>query len=259
MLLVRESGQPDKDQLIVEYFSVEDAMDAVSEGEVDACVVPFENSTEGIVNVTLDSLVFDHKDLYIQRLTTLQVSHCLMRQEGAEGPIERICSHRQSLAQCRKYLRQEHPGVEQVAVSSNGEAARLAAIDPGTVALGPMIACKMHGLKLLAEGVQDEKVNETTFVVLSKQDTGISCLRSKTAITYGVPNKPGALVAALSVFEKHGINMTKIISRPMKGKPGEYVFYVEVEECGSEKLNEALSLIEQKTDFFRHLGTFPYD
>jgi prephenate dehydratase len=257
MLIVRESDKPEPH--LVEHMSIEDAMDATAEGKVDACVVPFENSTEGIVNVTMDSLLFDHADLYIQRLTTLQVSHCLMRKKGASGEIAKICSHRQSLAQCRKFLRERYPDILQEAVSSNGEAARLASIDPGVVAIGPMIAAKMHGLDLIQEGIQDEKVNETTFVVLGLKETGIFCERSKTAITYGVPNKPGALVAAISVFDKHLINMTKIISRPMKGKPGEYVFYVEVEDCESKNLEEALKEIEQKTSFFRHLGSFPYN
>jgi prephenate dehydratase len=243
---------------ITEFLSIQDAMDATAVGEIDACVVPFENSTEGIVNVTMDSLLFDHVDLYIQRLTTLKVSQCLMGL-GTDREIKKIVSHQQSLAQCRKFLRDRYPDILQEAVPSNGEAARLASADAGILAIGPVIAAQMHGLKLIQEGIQDEKVNETTFVVLGLKETGVYGERSKTAITYGVPNKPGALVRAISVFDKHSINMTKIISRPMKGKPGEYVFYVELEDCDSINLEEALREIESKTSFFRHLGSFPYN
>jgi prephenate dehydratase len=242
---------------VLEFPSIEDAMDAAEEKTVQLAVVPLENSTEGAVNITLDSLIFE-RDLRIQRQLTLKISHCLMRSpKGAGAPLKTICSHSQSLAQCRTYLKRRHPGAELVPAPSNGEAARRASGDPGAAAVGPVLAAQVYGLDVLEEDIQDQKENETSFIALSKDAGERHREGLKTTIAFSTRNKPGSLYKILDIFSLWDINMTKIISRPMKGKPGEYVFFVDLEDCLPKDLEDALTMVKRKTNFFKHLGSYP--
>jgi prephenate dehydratase len=243
---------------VVALPSIEEAMDATSEGSVQLAVVPLENSTEGVVNLTLDSLIFE-RELFIQRELKLKISHCFMTSPDGKGlgAFERICSHSQSLAQCRKYLRKSHPDAELVPMPSNGEAARYASRNPGAAAIGPALAAQIYGLEILEENIQDQENNETSFIALSRSRPTGHCEGGKATIAFSTQNKPGSLYKILDIFSLWDINMTKIISRPMKGKPGEYVFYVDLEDFRSKDLDDALTMVKRKTSFYKYLGSYP--
>ncbi|MDR1538732.1 MAG: prephenate dehydratase [Clostridiales bacterium] len=239
--------------------AIEDVMQGVSDGILDLAVVPLENSTEGVVNITLDSLIFD-QDLHIKRQLTLPISHCLMRKPGAiQGDPEKIYSHSQSLAQCRRYLRSRFPGAELVHMPSNAEAARFVKGSGGNfAAVGPKLAAQIYSLETEACGIQDQASNSTTFAALAKGSGSKAIIAGKTTIAFSTLNKPGSLYKILDIFSLWDINMTKIISRPMKNKPGEYVFYVDLEDYVAKDLEDALTMVRRKTNFFKFLGSYPY-
>ncbi|MDR1560681.1 MAG: prephenate dehydratase [Clostridiales bacterium] len=238
------------------FPSIEDVFTAASGGQADLAVVPLENSTEGAVNITMDKLIFG-EDLFIRRQIVLPVSQCLMvRPDTVNSDI--IYSHSQSLAQCRRYLRERYPGSRLIPVSSNAEAARRVSEGNGNeAAIGPRLAAELYGLHVEAENIQDHKGNVTTFAALSAGAADKPVAGGRTTIAFSTENKPGGLYKILNIFSVWDINMTKILSRPMKDKPGGYVFYVDLEDYTTKDLQDALTMIGRKTDFYKYLGSYP--
>ena len=239
------------------YTTIEDTMNAVSEHEISLAVVPLENSTEGVVNATIDALIFEY-NLYIQYETVLPIEQCLMRRQQfiENSHIDRIYSHNQSLAQCRKYLRSKYPDAELIEMTSNTEAARyVSESQENCAAIGPLPAAELYQLAIAAESIQDQKSNATSFIALSQTTEG-PLKDSKTTIAFSTMNQPGSLYKILDIFSLWDINMTKILSRPMKMKPGEYVFYVDMEDYDVKDLADALTMVKRKTDFYKFLGSY---
>ena len=161
--------------------------------------------------------------------------------------IRRVCSHPQSLAQCRKWLDANLVSAEREAVSSNAEAARIAADDPSTAAIAGEVAAELYGLKPLARNVEDEPDNTTRFLVIGTQSVG------RTA-----KNRPGALFELLEAFKKRRVNMTRIESRPSRSGLWEYVFFIDVEgHVSDENVSAALADIDAQASFFKVLGSYP--
>ena len=242
---------------LTDYQAIEDALQAVSEHKIDLAAVPLENTTEGVVNATIDALIFEY-DLYIQCELSLPIEQCLMLKNprAAGSHIGTIYSHRQSLAQCRKYIRANYPSVNLIEMTSNAEAARyVSEHKENCAAIGPRAAAQLYQLTIAAENIQDQKNNATTFIALS--DTPGEILPDvKTTIAFSTENKPGALYKVLDIFSLWDINMTKILSRPMKNRPGEYVFYVDLEDYYVKDLDDALTMVKRKTDFYKFLGSY---
>jgi len=235
--------------------AIDEVFREVEAGQAHFGVVPVENSTEGVVDHTLD--MFMVSSLKICGEVELRVHHHLLGL-GHEGTKPaRILSHQQSLAQCREWLDTNLPGVERVPVSSNAEAARLAAKDPASFAIAGDTAARRYGLKILAANIEDKPDNTTRFLVIGHLDTESSG-QDKTSLMLSGRNKPGALYRLLTPLAKHGINMTRIESRPSRQSMWEYVFFVDIEgHAKDKKLRKVLSELESEAAFYKCLGSYP--
>ena len=234
--------------------SITDVFAAVARGSADFGVVPIENSTEGAVTHTLDE--FMDSELKICAQILLRVEQNLLAKCPREA-ITKIYSHPQSLGQCRHWLRTHFPTAEIVAASSNTRAAQHAAEEPGTAAIAGKLAAELYGLTILESAIQDNAFNTTRFLVIGPQScppTG----NDKTSLMFSIPDKSGALVAALEPFERSAISMSKIESRPSKRKAWEYFFFVDIEGHAEDpRVVEALAELEKRCTLLKILGSYP--
>jgi chorismate mutase/prephenate dehydratase len=235
--------------------SIDEAFRAAETGAAQFAVVPVENSTEGAIGRSLDLLLTT--PLKICAEIVLRVRQNLMRKgKGLKG-VKRVYSHQQSLAQCQKWLAQNLPGVERVAVASNAEAARLAAKEKAACAIGPKLAAARYALDLIAADIEDEASNRTRFAVLGTLEPGPSG-RDSTSIVMSAPNRPGAVHALLEPFARHGVSMSRLESRPTRVGKWEYYFYVDLEGHRSDPpLTAALAELEKLAPFLKILGSYP--
>ncbi|MCD8089375.1 MAG: prephenate dehydratase [Clostridiales bacterium] len=246
-----------KGEETVPFTSIYNVLSAVDGGEADFGVVPVENSTEGSINTTLDTLIFDF-DLNMSAQLNMPIAESLVVREGtAIEDITKVLSHPQPLAQCSYYLRENLPSAETVSVSSTTEAMRQVSESSEPVAaIGNKISAPMSGLKGLKEKIQDDKRNFTQFALVSKKPCSVSGENTKTTIAFSVRNEPGSLFKILSIFSIYDVNMTKIISRPMRNRPEEYVFYAELENDSPKDIEESLTMVRRKTSFLKILGKY---
>jgi chorismate mutase/prephenate dehydratase len=235
--------------------SIDDVFRRVETGAAGYGVVPVENSTEGAVGRTLDLLL--STPLRLCGEVMLPIRQCLMSREGTLHAVRKVYSHTQSLAQCQQWLAARLPGAERVAVVSNAEAARIAARQRRSAAIGPGTAAAIYGLKLLERNIEDERRNTTRFVVLAGHDaepTG----RDKTSLILSTRNVPGAVHALLTPLAANGVSMTRFESRPSRTGLWEYVFYVDVEgHQRSANVARALAALKRKASFLKILGSYP--
>ena len=213
--------------------SIDEVFHEVEAGNADFGVVPIENSTEGTVNHTLDR--FLSSPLKICGEVELRIHHFLMGAMSSLGRIERVCSHAQALAQCRAWLDDHLPNVEQVPVSSNAEGARRARDEKGTAAIAGDTAAEVYGLKVLATEIEDRPDNSTRFLVLGRKVFSPSGEdRTTLLLSAGHSDSPGALYRLLEPLAKYRISMTRIESRPSHRRKWDYVFFVDVEGHSEE-------------------------
>ena len=219
-------------------------------------VVPLENSTEGPVNLSLDALL-RWEDIQITALLSLPIRHALMS-KSANSPITKILAHPQAHAQCRKYLLKHHPQAERVPCASNGEAALLASQEKGWAAIGSESAAKQYHLQIQAQGIQDNQNNSTSFIQIERNTTtqDIPKPNCRTSIAFATENKPGALHHILGIFKTNGINMNKILSRPIPTSPGEYIFFTDIEDYQANAAKAALTQVKNNASFYRFLGSY---
>lgn len=236
--------------------SIADVFRSVRVKETDNGVVPIENSSEGSVVVTLDLL--NGYDLKISGEVILRITHNLIvKPEIEEDQIMEVASHPQALAQCRQYLEENLASATLVETKSTAAAVKLASESKGTAAIGTQLAAQLYGMKVLASGIEDNRENHTRFFVLSHHDrepTG----NDRTSILFSVRHSPGSLHEALGALSRRMINLTKIESRPARGKPWEYVFFCDFEgHREDEKCREALEELQQRTINLKILGSYP--
>ena len=235
--------------------AIDEVFRAVESGACQYGVVPVENSTEGVITHTLDS--FLRSFLLIAGEVSLRIHHNLMGSGGELGDIREVYSHQQSLAQCRKWLDRYLPEARRVAVSSNAEAARLAAALPQTAAIAGEVAAELYGLTILERSIEDEPDNTTRFLVVGRNAVGRTG-GDKTSLLLAVRNFPGALYRVLEPFARHGISMSKIESRPSRRVAWDYVFFVDVEGHRDDPpVAEALAELEQHVTMLKILGSYP--
>ncbi len=245
---------------IIPYHSFWDALEAVQRDEIDEAIVPIENSIEGTVNATIDTLIFD-VDLYIQELLILPIEQCLLAKKGMTiENIKTVYSHSHALPQCKNFFREKLPNADGVATSSTAEGvatvAKAAEGEP-VAAIGAKTAAQLYGLEILAEGIQDNKSNFTQFIRVSKNPTEIPYNNKKTTICFSTVDEPGSLYKLLDIFSIFDVNMSKIVSRPMRNRPMEYVFIIDLQTQDNEKdVRDALTMIKRKTSFFKNLGSY---
>ena len=247
---------------LVPLATVRDTVLAVADGSVDRAVVPIENSLEGPVGVTLDTLADGAGDVAIVGEVVLAVSQCLIaRRALSEGEVERVLSHPQALAQCAGFVRARLPAAAVVPVSSTAEAVRLVAeADGAWAALGTRRSAALYGCEVLAEGVEDEPGNATRFVWLARGGASAGAPgETKTSLTFwGTGDEaPGWLVRCLSEFAFRGVNLTKIESRPLRGRLGHYRFFLDCGGAAAESpVSDAIEGLRAHCDEVRVLGSY---
>lgn len=241
--------------LVLPCASIDDVFRAVERGEAHYGVAPVENSTEGAVNRTLDMLL--QSPLHICGEVMLRVrQHLLRRGDGLAG-LEVVYSHAQSLAQCHEWLHQQLPGVRTIRVTSNGEAARMAAENPAAAAIAGELAAERHGLVIVARDIEDDANNSTRFLVLGHEATAPSG-RDKTSLAVSARNRPGALLDLLTPLARHQIGLTKLESRPARNGAWEYVFYIDIEGHRDDaNIQAALQQMDAHCSFMKILGAYP--
>jgi len=235
--------------------AIDEVFREVEAGTAHYGVVPVENSTEGVVNHTLDR--FLQSPLKICGEVQLRIHHHLIGQAPGLRAIRRIYSHQQSLAQCREWLILNAPDVEQIAVSSNGEAVRLAHEDPDSAAVAGRIAAEIYHLPVLAENIEDEPTNTTRFMIIGSQAVPPSG-HDKTTVLMASYHRPGSLYKLLEPIARHGISMTRIESRPSRRGMWDYVFFIDMEgHIAEQPMTQALAELEREASLFRILGAYP--
>ncbi len=235
-------------------FSIGDVFEAISRGRADYGVVPIENSTEGAVNHTLD--VFIESDLHICAQLSLKIENHLLSRVPRER-IRRLFSHPQVFGQCRQWLRANFPKVELVEVSSTSRAGEMAVEADDAGALAGRMVGELHGLPVLETNIQDRVNNATRFLVIGPRDCPATG-NDKTSIMFAVADTSGSLFNALEPFRSHGLNLTKIESRPSKRKQWEYVFFIDVEAHHSEeRMKGALAEVGRRSTLVKILGSYP--
>jgi chorismate mutase / prephenate dehydratase len=238
-------------------LAISEVFEEVQSGHADFGVVPIENSTEGTVNHTLD--MFLTSPLKICGEVELRIhQHLLGRMHGLEK-VQRVCSHQQSLAQCRQWLSEYLPQAERVAVSSNAEGARRARDEEGTAAIAGQTAADVYGLNVIVSDIEDREDNSTRFLVIGRKLLSPSGNDKTTLlVSAGDTQAPGALHRLLEPLARNRISMTRIESRPSRRRKWDYVFFIDVEgHAEMAPLNHALEDLKQQASLFRVLGTYP--
>jgi prephenate dehydratase len=244
--------------------TVPDAIMAVHRGEAERAVVPIENSLEGGVAATLDTLAGDATDVRIVREVVHPIHHHLIGAAPLElGEIERVLSHPQALGQCARFLGERLPGAEVAAASSTAEAVRIVR-DSGRpwAAIGSRLSAELYGGAILAERTEDRADNVTRFVWLApavEPQPPIEGAAKTSIVFWGFNDEsPGALVSVLRELSDRAINLTKIESRPRRVSLGHYMFFADLEAHVDEPyVADALEALGRRVETLRVLGSYP--
>jgi len=246
-----------KDADLVACRSFEEVFSSVDAGPAGYGVLPIENSIGGSIHRNYD-LLLEHQ-LPIVSEVELPVVHQLLAMPGATmGGLKRIYSHPQALAQCERFLR-TLAGVEIVATYDTAGSAKLVATEKlmDAAAIASARAGEVFGLAPLAASIQDFDDNITRFIVIGRRPID-AMPADKTTVVFTVPNSPGALFKALSVFALRDVDLTKLESRPIPGRPWEYLFYVDVASARDElRCARALAHLAEFAPMLRVLGSYP--
>jgi chorismate mutase/prephenate dehydratase len=235
--------------------SIDDVFREVEAGHAHYAVVPVENSTEGAVGRTMDLLL--STSLKICGEVVLRIHQNLLSREAELSAIRKVYSHAQSLAQCHEWLNRMLPQAQRISVGSNAQAAQLAAAESGAAAIAGEAAAARYELPKLAERIEDEPNNTTRFLVLGRQDAGISG-RDKTSLVMSTPNRTGALHGLLAPLTAAGVSMCRLESRPARNALWEYVFYVDIEgHRETPAIKAALEQLAANAAYLKVLGSYP--
>jgi prephenate dehydratase len=234
-----------------------DVFRAIADGSVDAAVIPIENSLAGPVAEHYDLLL--DQNVAIEREMLLRISHNLIAVPGVRiEEIRRVSSHPVALAQCRRFLEQ-HPAMQVVPFYDTAGSVKqvIEAGDATSAAIASLQAAEQYGGEILAAGIEDNPANFTRFFLIRRvgmvaSDPGAD----KVSIAFTVENRPGTLVKALQVFAAQGTNLTKIESRPVQGKPWDYVFYVDYQISRAEGADAVLRLLRTSCSMVKELGRY---
>jgi len=251
---------------LVPFPSIHETVMAVQSGKIDRALVPIENSLEGGVNATLDALALEAREVEIVGETVLAIRNCLIaRAAVAFDAIEVVVSHPQPLGQCARFLREELPGAELRATTSTADAVRaVAATDAPWAALGPRSAAALYDCRVLRDGIDDEPDNATRFVWLARSGTppassaGVGAWKTSVVFAGAGDRAPGWLVRCLSEFAFRGVNLTRIESRPRKGRLGHYLFHVDMDGRAEDPpVADAIAALGGHCEEVRLLGSYP--
>ena len=260
---LREALGEDEEFEALRTPTVHDAILAVERGEAERALVPFENSIEGSVRSTLDTLAFDAEGVTIVGEHDFPVRAMLIARNPRElSEVAAVLSHPQPLAQCARFLRSELPAAERRSVSSTAEAVRqVSETGEPWAAIGAKAAAELYGCEILHEGIEDEANNVTRFVWIApsgtEPDPGSAWKTSLVFSELG-EDHPGALVNALRESSTRDVNLTRIESRPMRLGLGRYMFFCDLEGAETdEPVAEAVRALRTKAESVRILGSYP--
>jgi chorismate mutase/prephenate dehydratase len=235
--------------------SIKEVFNEVERERADFGVVPIENTTEGVVNHTLDMFIDSNLQIYGEVLQ--EVSHHLLSKANSVEAVKKIYSHPHAIAQCRNWLETNMPDVPVAEVHSTARAAEICADDASAAAIASELAGQIYGLKVLKSRIEDNLNNYTRFLILSVKSperTG----KDKTSVMLSVKDKVGALYDLLRPFASHGVNLTKIESRPSRRKAWEYIFFVDLEgHLEEDRVKRALAEVKPRCLFLKILGSYP--
>ncbi len=247
---------------VVAFRTVPDVLDAVTAGEIDLGFVPIENSTEGMVNFTLDALAFDH-DLVIVREVVLDIHLCLAARPGVTlADVTEVLSIPVATAQCHRFLREHLPAAEFRTALSTAGAAQAVSEDPGPglAAIAPRVAAERYGLGVLAENIEDHDGNQTRFVVVRREGVAAPTGHDRTAlVVYQRADEPGSLISILQEFAARRLNLSNLISRPTKsGGLGDYCFIVFAEgHVADDLMADTMRALHAKQGAVKFFGSWP--
>ena len=244
---------------LIPFPTERDVIRAVDKGKVDKGIVPIENSIEGSVNSTLDSLTFE-SDSVIEKEIIISTRHNLIGREGmALEDIATVISHPQAIAQCRKYLSHNLPDATIQAASSTAEAVRKAADGAENMAaIGTELAGRIYNMEVLESDIEDFRDNRTRFVIVGKESVPRSGNDKTSLVCFIYEDRPGSLLQILQEFAYRYINLTKIQSRPTKKGLGDYCFWIDVEgHIEDETVASAIKCLKCKIREVKVLGSYP--
>ncbi|HEY9622055.1 MAG TPA: prephenate dehydratase [Crinalium sp.] len=243
-----------EDAVLMPYPSIARAIKAVSSGQTQWAVVPVENSIEGSVTVTLDSL-WQLEGLQIQKALVLPISNALLSHAQSLDSITTVYSHPQPLAQCQGWLESFLPSVELIPTNSTTEALKHLEDSQTTAAIASQRAAQLYNLPILAHPINDHPDNCTRFWVLSLEPAQAG---DYTSLAFSFPaNLPGALAKALQIFADRTINLSRIESRPTKRSLGEYLFFIDLEaNQGDMSVQSALTELSKYTETLKVFGSY---
>jgi prephenate dehydratase len=243
----------------VPYPTFPEAYQAALDGAVDAALLPIENSLEGSITTVVDLLVH-RPGLRIRREVLLPVRQSLLGPAGLRlGDIEKVLSHPQPLGQCARFLRDKLPrAVLEATRSTTDAAAKVAAGEPRAAAIAAGAAAARYGLTVLVEDIQDADENLTRFVLMAREDEAPTG-DDRTSIAFTLPrDRPGGLYEVLGEFNRRGLNLSKIESRPTRQEIGHYIFFLDFEAHRRDPTGaEALAAVLARVDRLHLLGSYP--
>ena len=241
----------------VPCISFEEVFSSVADCSCDCGFIPVENSVAGSIHRNYDLLL--ENNLFVTGEHITRVSHCLIGLPDARiDQIRKVVSHPQALAQCENTLRAMKGVSSEPVYDTAGSVKIIKELgDPCVAAIASHWAADLYGMHVLAENIEDNAANYTRFQIISREPRAV-VQNAKTSIVFALKNEPAALFRAMSVFALRGIDLTKIESRPLVGKPWEYLFYIDFSGSqADEKVQKALSNLEEYATFLRVLGSYP--
>lgn len=260
-------GEPGaySEQAVFNYFgdvetvpceSFDVMFDSVISGKSDALLAPIENSLAGSIHQNYDLLL--RHALHIVGEYFLRVQHCLIAMPGVQmADIKKAISHPQALGQCAAYLRKQGIKAEQVYDTAGSVKMLKESGARDMAAIASRRAAELHGMQILEEGIEDNPENYTRFLAIQNEAV-VPTEEAKTSIVFTLKNQPGALFKAMSVFALRDIDLTKIESRPLQGKPWEYLFYIDLIGAAHEDtVKRALNHLGEYALTLRVLGSYP--
>ncbi len=233
-----------------------DVFNALAQGSADGAVIPIENSLAGSVLEHFD-LLLQH-DVKVVRETQLRIRHNLIGISSTIEDIDRVFSHPVALAQCRKFLA-DHPKMESFAFyDTAGSVKQLVELrDRHAAAIASEAAAHFYGAQILRAGIEDNPENFTRFFLVRRaREARFDADANKTSLAFSVENRPGSLVATLNELSAMGTNLTKIESRPVHGKPWEYVFYVDCQLHSADEASRAVEVLKPHCAMVKELGRY---
>ena len=246
-------GQNIKSQ---DYSSIYEVFQSVENKKIDYGVVPIENSSEGLVNSTLDE--FLHSSLKIYSEIYLKIVIDLIADKKECYPIQTLYGIPIAVAQCKLWIRENFPNVEIIQTNSTSKAAEIVAEKKkNCAAIASAFSANIYGLDILQNSIQDSKSNTTRFLVIG-HDQCNSTKNDKTSVVFSIINKPGALYSILRIFNEQKINLTKLETRPTKSNPWEYNYFIDFEgHVQEEKVQIVLENLKKNSIFLKILGSYP--